>query len=204
MKSFFPGLLLLVFSVTGCAVGLRLVKEDGLVKIYARDSILPHGYGNQILEFKGKRYHRLAGPGYARIPDKEFIVFTTSRDGSRATLHVIPIGAGEGFEIELRGTGFGSGLGYPKEDPASHYVESVDGDKIVFVAKAWSDPRGARFVLDLRARTLAPLVENKAKQPNHVKTAEPRQTDLPFSPRRDFSGCPELISEEKPVRGGAA
>ncbi len=29
-------------------------------------------------------------------------------------------------------------------------------------------------------------------------------TDLPFSPRRDFSGCPELISEEKPVRGGAA
>lgn len=163
MKSLFPALFLLVFSVTGCAAGLRLVKEDGLVKIYARDSILPHGYGNQILEFKGKRYHRLAGPGYVRVPDREIIVFTTSRDGSRATLHVIPIGKGEGFEIELRETGFGSGLGYPKEDPASHYVESVDRDKIIFVAKAWSDPRGTRFVLDLRTRTLGPFAENKKK-----------------------------------------
>ena len=57
----------------------RLVSEDGQVKIFSRDPILPHGYGDMILEFKGKRYRHLISPGYAVTPAKGGIIFVTEK-----------------------------------------------------------------------------------------------------------------------------
>ena len=58
----------------------ELDREDSLVRIYSRVSLLPHGYGDRILEFKGRRYHQFVSAGFARLPGKNMIVFVTDRD----------------------------------------------------------------------------------------------------------------------------
>ena len=166
--------LIPTLAANGCASDLRLVQQDALVKIYAQDSRLPHGYGDQILEFKGKRYKHLAGTGYVLVSEKKIILFVTSANGEQKTLHAVPIDNGEAIQMDLGDTSFGAGFGLPKEDPASHYVETVEGDKITFVAKYGLKPDGVRFVIDLKARSfdLLPKTErkdNKTVPPNPVR-----------------------------------
>src|SRR6266536_1832098 len=115
MKSILFYFLAGTLLTEGCSMGMHVVKQDELVKIYSRESILPHGYGDQVLEFKGKRYKHFFGAGYVRVTGKDMLLFVTSKDGERKTLHAVPIGKGEEIEIDLGDTSFGSGLGYPKD-----------------------------------------------------------------------------------------
>jgi hypothetical protein len=165
MKSILPLIIGFALAANGCASDIRLVKQDDLVKIYERISSLPHGYGDEILEFKGKQYHHLIGAGYVRLSGKDAILFVT--EGLRGrVLHVVPIGKGKESEINLGDTSFGSGLGLPKDDSASNYIESADGDKITFAAKGGSFAPGVvRWIIDLKAKTFAERLPSENNSP---------------------------------------
>jgi hypothetical protein len=157
--------LFMAVAMNGC-FSATLVKQDALAKKFERVSVIPHGYGDEILEFKRKEYHHLSSAWYVRLMDKNAILFTTrSPEQSHTILHVVPIGDGEEITMDLGdSTAFGAGLGLPKDDPASHYIENIDGDKITFVTKFGTAPTEVRFLVDLKARTFTRLPQpEKAK-----------------------------------------
>jgi hypothetical protein len=144
-------------ALVGPAYADRLVRDDGTVKIYSRDPILPHGYGDMVLEFKGKHYSHLISASYALTPDKKAIIFVTRKEGASAELHFVPFGEVGEMTLDIGDTAFGIGLGFPKDDYFAHYIDKVDGAKITFIAKFGKNGKIARFQLDLRARTFTEL-----------------------------------------------
>ncbi len=116
----------------------RLVRQDDIAKVYHRSSLIPHGTGVSTLEVYGKKYPHANGARmkYVQIPGRNLIVFTTKREGHRATLHVIstrPVGPA--WSLDIGETSFGTGLGYPRDYSAADYVERVDGERVYFVSK---------------------------------------------------------------------
>jgi hypothetical protein len=150
--------VILALAGNGCVADPQLEEQDSRVKIYSRTSLVPHGYGDSILEFKGRRYHQLASAGYAVVPGKNMIVFVTNGHFEGRILHVVPIDHGKAIRVKLDDSPFGGQIGGREGDPDTDYIESVDGDRITFATRILFGPNAGRIVrsvVDLNSRTFS-------------------------------------------------
>ena len=150
----------LCLPLTGCHAPV-LVRQDELVKIYERLPVLPHGYGDEILEINGRQFHHFFGPGYLRVPEMQAVMFLTSPDGEKKILHVMPISGGRDFKIDLGDTTFGTGFGQKKDEPDADYLDKIDGDKVTFVSRILYGPTAGsamRSTVDLKAGTFVQIL----------------------------------------------
>jgi hypothetical protein len=148
--------VILALAGNGCVAEPKLEEQDSRVKIYSRTSLLPHGYGDSILEFKGRRYHQLASAGYALVPGKNMIVFVTDAHFEGRVLHFVPIDHGKAIRVKLGDAPFGGQIGGHEGNPDTDYIESVDGDRITFATRILFGPNAGRIVrsvVDLNSQT---------------------------------------------------
>ncbi len=152
--AFFTSILAL--TAGGCVANRELDNQDSLVKIYSRTSLLPHGYGDSILEFRGRRYHHLASAGYVLVPGKNMIAFITEGHFEGRVIHFVPIDHGKEIRVKLTDSSFGGMLGGATGDPTTEYIETVDGDMITFATRVFFGPNAGRLtrtVVDLKTRS---------------------------------------------------
>ena len=150
-------LFVAVLAVNGCTYPARLVREDGLVKIYSIDPVLPHGSGRTDLQFKGVTYQDLRSGNYLIVSELNAILFTTgSNDGAnKTTIHVVPIDGREGVSIAVPISSFGVHLRKDSVGLSYTCIEHVEGRKITFASKAGIDPVPIHYVLDIDKKTLS-------------------------------------------------
>jgi len=130
------------------------VVGDDPVLVISQDPDFLHGLGDRMIEYRGKRYHHLASPGYAVTPDRQGFVFVTSPDPSRSILHYVLLSTGEDIEVPLGESGFGNGLGLPQDDGFAHYIEGMDGQNVLFTAKFGRGAPVRHYSLNLEKRSL--------------------------------------------------
>jgi hypothetical protein len=153
-------ILLLALALAGCSTA-TLVRDDGLVKIYERPSAIPHGYDDTSIEIKGARWHHIwtGNAYYVRVPGRNAILFVTSTGGSgtkTTRIHIVDLDNGHHVESQSsEDIWFGLGLGYPKENDVSDYVESVQQRFLILVSK--SPQQVCRYKMNLENGALEKL-----------------------------------------------
>ena len=116
----------------GCAAFSKdLIYEDKLVKIYERNSLLPHGTDVQYLEVGGKTFDHLYSGRYVLVQEWNSILFVTHRDGSNYKIHIFDLTNKKDGVVESKEP-FGSHLGYPKSDSFGWQLGGVTNDKALF------------------------------------------------------------------------
>ena len=71
-----------------------MIYGDKLVKIYEKNSLLPHGMDVQYLIVGGKTFSHLTSYRYVLIPEWNSISFVTHRVGGKYKLHI--------FDLEMK------------------------------------------------------------------------------------------------------
>src|SRR6478736_7229001 len=124
----------------GCMTSPKPVHQDEIVTIYTRESMLPHGTGDTVLEVRGRTFSNLYSARYARVPEWNAIVFVTHREGGSYKIHLFDLGRRKDLAVEVDDAlGFsGSGLGLSKTNRLTCYVDKVDGEILVLVEKAFN------------------------------------------------------------------
>jgi hypothetical protein len=137
----------------------RVVPDRAIVDLKARTFAENFGWTTNDcrMSFKGVRYKHALGRLYVPLDELNSVLFATRPEPGQTVLHVVPNGKGEEITVDAGATSFGDGLGLPKDDPDSDYIERVTGRQIFLISKRGAGSSPSHYLLDLETKTFKEL-----------------------------------------------